>query len=358
VQKSLLGQRRQHGMAEGRPVARRDGERRRIFRGELGGRAIRRTPCAAVVTFNKHGAWRAGHAKGGARRAGAGARGPGAPCFDRREQEGRIRAAETFGGHKSIRRPWRTSGGPHRPRIDSEPGKNHAIHQGNRVTLESPPVASSSSRDGRPDLRGRVRLRPARERGRSKVFKVKGGFVARDGRDRPARFSITSNSWEVTRRRPTRSPTSGRRAPGHGIRPVPSTGIWIWPPSVRGLLGDGRGQWARMEGRGDPAQQRDGERFMFQGIPENYKGARTPTNEAEGLALHRRGDKKRGAAARAAVTRDHVRPVDSSGGVREGPRAAPARLGAFSSTIAWIKDQEALPGNRGRAPQGRKLPEL
>jgi succinate dehydrogenase / fumarate reductase flavoprotein subunit len=116
----------------------------------------------------------------------------------------------------------------------------------------------------------------------------------------------------------------------------------VWPPSVRGIL-----VTEGVRGEGGILRNRDGKRFMFEHIPDNYR-SQTADNEEEGWR-YCQGDK---AARRPPelLTRDHVaRCIVRE--IREG-RGSPH--GGVFLDIAWIK---------ARVPNGedhirRKLPSM
>ena len=99
-----------------------------------------------------------------------------------------------------------------------------------------------------------------------------------DGRHRPRvqdHVATAGNTPATARARLSRR----RGAAGHGVRAVPSHGM-IWPPSVRGIL-----VTEGVRGEGGVLKNRDGKRFMFDDIPDNYKIA-DGGQRGRGLALH------------------------------------------------------------------------
>jgi succinate dehydrogenase / fumarate reductase flavoprotein subunit len=99
----------------------------------------------------------------------------------------------------------------------------------------------------------------------------------------------------------------------------------IWPPSVRGIL-----VTEGVRGEGGVLLNRQGKRFMFEDIPENYR-SQTADNEEEGWR-YTQGDKNARRPPEL-LTRDHVaRSILRE--VREG-RGSPH--GGVFLDISWIK---------------------
>jgi succinate dehydrogenase / fumarate reductase flavoprotein subunit len=197
--------------------------------------------------------------------------------------------------------------------------QDHGIHQGIKVYMEH--TISKLLKDG-------DRIAGAfgydRERGFLRVFRAKAVVLATGGIGRA--YKITSNSWEYT-------------GDGHGLAyragadlldmefvQFHPTGM-VWPPSVRGIL-----VTEGVRGEGGVLRNKDGRRFMFDDIPENYRG-QTADNEEEGWR-YCQGDKDARRPPEL-LTRDHVARCIMRE-VRDG-RGSP-HGGAFLD-IAWIKQR-------------------
>jgi succinate dehydrogenase / fumarate reductase flavoprotein subunit len=116
----------------------------------------------------------------------------------------------------------------------------------------------------------------------------------------------------------------------------------VWPPSVRGIL-----VTEAVRGEGGVLRNKDGRRFMFDDIPDNYK-AQTADSEEEGWR-YTQGDKESRRPPEL-LTRDHVaRKIMRE--VREG-RGSPH--GGVFLDIAWIKSR--VPG--GAEHIKKKLPSM
>jgi succinate dehydrogenase / fumarate reductase flavoprotein subunit len=163
-----------------------------------------------------------------------------------------------------------------------------------------------------------------RERGRFKLFKAKAVVLATGGIGRA--FRITSNSWEYTGDGHSLAYHAGAALIDMEFVQFHPTGM-IWPPSVRGLL-----VTEGVRGEGGVLKNKDGRRFMFDEIPENYR-SQTADNEEEGFR-YTQGDRNSRRPPEL-LTRDHVaRCIQKE--VREG-RGSPH--GGVFLDIAWIKDR-------------------
>ena len=109
-----------------------------------------------------------------------------------------------------------------------------------------------------------------RERGRFKLWRAKSVILATGGIGKA--FSITSNSWEYTGDGQALAYLAGAELVDMEFVQFHPTGM-VWPPSVRGLL-----ITEGVRGEGGVLLNKDGRRFMFDSIPDNYK-AQTATDE-------------------------------------------------------------------------------
>src|SRR5690349_12554244 len=197
--------------------------------------------------------------------------------------------------------------------------QDHGIHQGLDVHMEVTIVTLLKDGD---------RIAGAfaydRERGRFRLFKAKAVVLATGGVGRA--FKITSNSWEYSGDGHALAYQAGAALQDMEFVQFHPTGM-VWPPSVRGIL-----VTEGVRGEGGILKNRDGRRFMFDDIPDNYRSQTADTPE-EGWR-YTQGDK---AARRPPelLTRDHVaRAIVRE--VREG-RGSPH--GGVFLDIAWIKEK-------------------
>ncbi len=161
-----------------------------------------------------------------------------------------------------------------------------------------------------------------RERGRFRLFRTKAIVLATGGIGRA--FAITSNSWEYTGDGHALAYEAGAALQDMEFVQFHPTGM-IWPPSVRGIL-----VTEGVRGEGGVLLNRDGKRFRFDDIPENYRN-QTADNEEEGWR-YTQGDKSARRPPEL-LTRDHVaRSILRE--VREG-RGSPH--GGVFLDISWIK---------------------
>ena len=163
-----------------------------------------------------------------------------------------------------------------------------------------------------------------RERGRFKLFSAKSVVLATGGIGRA--FSVTSNSWEYTGDGHALAYNAGAALQDMEFVQFHPTGM-VWPPSVRGIL-----VTEGVRGEGGILVNREGRRFMFDDIPENYRN-QTADNEEEGWR-YTQGDKNARRPPEL-LTRDHVaRAIMNE--VREG-RGSPH--GGVFLDISWIKSK-------------------
>jgi succinate dehydrogenase / fumarate reductase flavoprotein subunit len=212
--------------------------------------------------------------------------------------------------------------------------QDHAIHLGMDVHMECTVVALL--KDG-----GRVSGALAYERvsGTFKVFKASAVIVATGGIGRS--FKITSNSWEGTGDGHALAYAAGAELMDMEFVQFHPTGM-VWPLSVRGLL-----VTEGVRGEGGVLRNKNGERFMFGGIPDNYKSQTADTPE-EGWR-YTQGDKEARRPPEL-LTRDHVARCI----MREVKAGRGSPHGGVFLDIAWIKEQ--LPN--GAAHIKRKLPSM
>ena len=134
-----------------------------------------------------------------------------------------------------------------------------------------------------------------RERGRFKIFRAKAVVLATGGIGKA--YKITSNSWDCTGDGHSLAYHAGAELIDMEYVQFHPTGM-VWPPSVRGML-----VTEGVRGEGGILTNNEGERFMFDFIPENYK-AQTADNEEEGWR-YTQGDKNARRPPEL-LTRDHV----------------------------------------------------
>ena len=249
--------------------------------------------------------------------------------FDR-TSDGRI-LQRNFGGHRY----------PRLAHVGDRTGlemirtlQDHGVHQGIDVHMEVTALALLKDGD-----RVCGALAYDRERGRFRLFKSKAVVLGTGGVGRA--FKITSNSWEYTGDGQSLAYDAGAALQDMEFVQFHPTGM-IWPPSVRGIL-----VTEGVRGEGGVLKNRDGKRFMFENIPDNYKSQTADTPE-EGWK-YTQGDKESRRPPEL-LTRDHVARMIVSE-VKAG-RGSPH--GGVFLDIAWIK--EKLPNSEEHIK--RKLPSM
>src|ERR1700716_4086642 len=204
--------------------------------------------------------------------------------------------------------------------------QDQGIHRGIDVHMEFT-VVSLLVTDGRAS--GIVGYE--RERGRFKVFNAAAVVLATGGAGRA--YKITSNSWEGTGDGHALAYEAGAELMDMEFIQFHPTGM-IWPPSVQGIL-----VTEGVRGEGGILLNKEGRRFMFDDIPENYR-SQTADNEEEGWR-YTQGDKSARRPPEL-LTRDHVARCIMRE-IREG-RGSPH--GGVFLDISWIKrrlpDAEAV----------------
>ncbi|HEU4799873.1 MAG TPA: fumarate reductase/succinate dehydrogenase flavoprotein subunit, partial [Gemmatimonadales bacterium] len=234
--------------------------------------------------------------------------------FDR-TADGRI-LQRNFGGHKY----------PRLAHVGDRTGlemirtlQDHGVHQGIDVHMEVTVVTLLKDGDRVVGAFGYDR-----ERGRFRLFRSKAVVLATGGIGRA--FRITSNSWEYTGDGQSLAYHAGAELKDMEFVQFHPTGM-VWPPSVRGIL-----VTEGVRGEGGILVNRDGKRFMFDDIPENYRSQTADTPE-EGWR-YTQGDKEARRPPEL-LTRDHVARCIMRE-VREG-RGSPH--GGVFLDIAWIKEK-------------------
>jgi succinate dehydrogenase / fumarate reductase flavoprotein subunit len=232
--------------------------------------------------------------------------------FDR-TKDGRI-LQRNFGGHRY----------PRLAHVGDRTGlemirtlQDHGIHQGIEVYMEHTILALLKEGDRIVGAFGYER-----ERGRFKIFRAKAIVLATGGLGRA--YKITSNSWESTGDGLSLAYDAGAELIDMEFVQFHPTGM-IWPPSVMGIL-----VTEGVRGEGGILTNKDGRRFMFDSIPENYR-AQTADNEEEGWR-YCQGDKDARRPPEL-LTRDHVARCI----VREIKEGRGSPHGGVYLDIAWIK---------------------
>ena len=249
--------------------------------------------------------------------------------FDR-TKDGRI-LQRHFGGHKY----------PRLAHVGDRTGlemirtlQDHGVHQGIDVYMEHTILSLLKDDDRVVGAFGYER-----ERGRFKIFRAKAVVLATGGIGRA--YKITSNSWEYTGDGHTLAYNAGAGLIDMEFIQFHPTGM-VWPPSVMGIL-----VTEGVRGEGGILTNKEGRRFMFDAIPENYR-AQTADNEEEGW-LYCQGSKDARRPPEL-LTRDHV----SRCIVREIKEGRGSPHGGVYLDISWIKQK--LPNAAEHIK--RKLPSM
>ena len=166
-----------------------------------------------------------------------------------------------------------------------------------------------------------------REHGRFMTFRAKAVVLATGGVGRA--YQITSNSWEGTGDGHSLAYHAGAELIDMEFIQFHPTGM-VWPPSVKGIL-----VTEGVRGEGGVLRNKDGKRFMFDDIPDNYK-SQTADNEEEGWR-YTQGDKNARRPPEL-LTRDHVARCI----MREVKAGRGSPHGGVFLDISWIR--EKIPG--------------
>jgi succinate dehydrogenase / fumarate reductase flavoprotein subunit len=249
--------------------------------------------------------------------------------FDR-TKEGKI-SQRNFGGHRY----------PRLAHVGDRTGlelirtlQDHGIHQGISVHMEYTIVSLLKDGDRVVGAFGYDR-----ERGRFRIFKAKAVVVCTGGLGRA--YAVTSNSWEGTGDGVSLAYHAGAELLDMEFIQFHPTGM-IWPPSVKGIL-----VTESVRGEGGVLRNKDGKRFMYDDVPENYK-SQTSTDPEEGWRYTQ--NDKNAKRPPELLTRDHVARCIN----REVKAGRGSPHGGVFLDISWIK--EKIPN----APEHikRKLPSM
>ncbi|MGP8021588.1 MAG: fumarate reductase/succinate dehydrogenase flavoprotein subunit [Limisphaerales bacterium] len=197
--------------------------------------------------------------------------------------------------------------------------QDHGIHQGIAIHMEHTIVTLLKDGDRVAGAFGYDR-----ERGRFKIFKAKAIVIATGGIGRA--YKITSNSWEYTGDGQSLAYHAGAELMDMEFVQFHPTGM-IWPPSVMGIL-----VTEAVRGEGGVLRNKEGKRFMFDDIPDNYK-PQTATDPEEGWR-YPQGDKNAKRPPEL-LTRDHVARCIN----REVKAGRGSPHGGVFLDIAWIKEK-------------------
>ena len=154
-------------------------------------------------------------------------------------------------------------------------------------------------------------------------------------------FKVTSNSWEYTGDGHALAYRAGADLIDMEFVQFHPTGM-VWPPSVKGIL-----VTEGVRGEGGVLRNSEGNRFMFDDIPDLYKH-QTADNPEEGW-IYTQGDKNARRPPEL-LTRDHVARCI----VREIKEGRGSPHGGVFLDIAWIK--EKLPNAQEHIK--KKLPSM
>src|SRR3981081_3754533 len=249
--------------------------------------------------------------------------------FDR-TKDGRI-LQRNFGGHKD----------PRRAHVGDRTGlemirtlQDHGVHQGIDVHMER--TILSLLKEGQRVVGA---FGYERERGRFRIFKAKAIVLATGGIGRA--YKITSNSWEYTGDGHSLAYHAGAELIDMEFVQFHPTGM-VWPPSVMGIL-----VTESVRGEGGILTNKEGRRFMFDSIPENYR-AQTDDNEEEGWRYCQSDKDARRPPE--LLTRDHIARCI----VREIKEGRGSPHGGVFLDISWIKQRISDAPDRIK----RKLPSM
>ena len=197
--------------------------------------------------------------------------------------------------------------------------QDHGIHQGIQVYMEHTVTALLKDGDRVVGAFGYDR-----ERGYPRLFRAGAIVLATGGIGRA--YKITSNSWEYTGDGHSLAYQAGAELMDMEFIQFHPTGM-VWPPSVRGIL-----VTEGVRGEGGVLRNKDGKRFMFDDVPENYRN-QTAKDPEEGWR-YTQGDKNASRPPEL-LTRDHVARCIN----REVKAGRGSPHGGVFLDIAWIKEK-------------------
>ena len=234
--------------------------------------------------------------------------------FDR-TKDGKI-LQRNFGGHKY----------PRLAHVGDRTGlemirtlQDHGVHQGIDVHMECTVIALLKDGDRISGV-----FAYDRERGRFRLYKAKAVIMATGGIGRA--FRVSSNSWEYTGDGHSLAYHAGAELIDMEFVQFHPTGM-VYPPSVKGIL-----VTEGVRGEGGVLKNSEGERFMFDDIPDLYKD-QTADNPEEGW-IYTQGDKNARRPPEL-LTRDHVARCI----VKEVKAGRGSPNGGVYLDIAWIKEK-------------------
>jgi succinate dehydrogenase / fumarate reductase flavoprotein subunit len=197
--------------------------------------------------------------------------------------------------------------------------QDHGIHQGITVHMEYTVVSLLKDGDRVVGAFGYDR-----ERGRFRTFQAKAVVICTGGLGRA--YHVTSNSWEGTGDGVSLAYHAGAELLDMEFIQFHPTGM-IWPPSVMGIL-----VTESVRGEGGVLRNKDGHRFMFDDIPDNYK-SQTSTDPEEGWRYTQHDKNARRPPE--LLTRDHVARCIN----REVKAGRGSPHGGVFLDISWIKEK-------------------
>ncbi|MEE2931782.1 MAG: fumarate reductase/succinate dehydrogenase flavoprotein subunit [Bacteroidota bacterium] len=145
--------------------------------------------------------------------------------------------------------------------------QDYGIHKGIDIHMEC--TALDILKDESGDVAGVVCM--YRETGQFIIFKTKSLILATGGGGKA--WEITSNSWEYTGDGYAMAYEAGAELMDLEFNQFHPTGM-VWPPSVKGIL-----VTEGVRGEGGILKNSEGERFMFNYIPEKFKSETADTEE-------------------------------------------------------------------------------